>query len=160
MFVSYRNIPANLSNGGACDMVCCAVVGLMFAGLDARGQSSVVKRSDWKVELHLSFFSDGSYMMVLCSRLRRSNMRTLPSAPQLKKTSTLLAQNRTSKTSLSCAINCVLAVKVGMSHIVQVVSMLDVIIKLGDTLFQSKDVRGAVCSGDLEFERRARGVNF
>lgn len=155
-----RNIPANLSNGGACDMVCCAVVGLMFAGLDAREDRQCSQRGDWKAELPLSFFSDGSYMMVLCSKLRRSNMRTLPSAPQLKKTSTLLAQNRTSKTSLSCAINCVLAVKVGMSHIVQVVSMLDVIIKLGDTLFQSKDVRGAVCSGDLEFERRARGVNF
>lgn len=98
--------------------------------------------------------------MVLCSRLLRSNIRTLPSAPQLTKTSTLLAQNRTSKTSLSCAINWVLAVKVGISHIVQVVSMLDVIIKLGDRLFQSKDVRGAVCSGDLELERSAKGVSF
>ncbi len=99
-------------------------------------------------------------MIVLCSRLLRSNIRTLPSAPQLTNTSTLLAQNRTSKTSLSWAINWVLAVKVGISHIVHVVSMLDVMIKLGETLFQSNDVRGAVCSGDLEFERRARGVNF
>ena len=72
-------------------------------------------------------------------------MRTLPSAPQLKKTSTLLVQNRTSKTSLSCAINYVLAVKAGMSHIVQVVSMLDGIIKFGDTLFHPKDVQGAIC---------------
>lgn len=47
-----------------------------------------------------------------------------------------------------------------MSHIVHVVSMLDVIIRLGDTVFQSKDVKGAVCSGDFELERRARGVSF
>ena len=47
-----------------------------------------------------------------------------------------------------------------MSHIVQVVSMLEVIIRLGDRVFQSKDVRGAVCSGDFEFERSARGVSF
>lgn len=47
-----------------------------------------------------------------------------------------------------------------MSHMVQVVSILDVIIRLGDKLFQSSDVRGAVCSGDFEFERSASGVNF
>lgn len=47
-----------------------------------------------------------------------------------------------------------------MSQIVQVVSILEVIIKLGDKLFQSSDVSGAVCSGDLEFDRRASGVNF
>ena len=106
------------------------------------------------------FFSEGSYMIVLCSRLLRSNIRTLPSAPQLTNTSTLLAQKRTSKTSLSCAISCVLAVSVGISQIVQVVSMLEVIMRLGESVFQSKEVRGAVCSGDLEFERRARGVSF
>jgi hypothetical protein len=110
--------------------------------------------------LHLSSFSEGSYMIVLCSKLRRSNMRTLPSAPQLTNTSTLFAQNLTSKTSLSCAISWVLAVRVGMSHIVQVVSMLEVMIKLGESVFQSRDVRGAVCSGDLEFDKRARGVSF
>ena len=99
-------------------------------------------------------------MMVLCSRLRRSNIRTLPSAPHETKTSVLLAQKRTSKTSLSWAISWVFAVRVGMSQIVQVVSMLDVIIRLGETVFQSKEVRGAVCSGDLELERRARGVSF
>ena len=87
-------------------------------------------------------------------------MRTLPSAPQLTNTSTLPAQKRTSKTSLSCAISCVFAVSVGMSHIVQVVSMLDVIISFGDIVFQSRDVRGAVCSGVLELERRARGVSL
>lgn len=99
-------------------------------------------------------------MMVLCSRLLRSNIRTLPSAPQLTKTSTLFAQNRTSKTSLSCAMSCVFAVRVGISHIVQVVSMLEVIIRLGDRVFQSRDVRGAVCSGDFEFESSASGVSF
>ena len=48
----------------------------------------------------------------------------------------------------------------GISHIVHVVSMLEVIIRLGDSVFQSRDVRGAVCSGDLEFERSASGVSF
>ena len=99
-------------------------------------------------------------MIVLCSRLRRSNIRTLPSAPQLTKTSTLLAQNLTSNTSLSCAINCVFAVSVGISQIVHVVSMLDVIIRLGDTVFQSSDVKGAVCSGVLEFDSNANGVSL
>lgn len=83
-------------------------------------------------------------MIVECSKLRRSNIRTLPSCPQLTKTSTLLAQKRTSYTSLSCAISCVLAVREGMSQIVQVVSMLEVMIRLGETVFQSRDVRGAV----------------
>ena len=55
----------------------------------------------WWNYVHLSGFSEGSYMIVLCSKLRRSNIRTLPSARQLTKTSTLFAQNRTSKTSLS-----------------------------------------------------------
>ncbi len=87
-------------------------------------------------------------------------MRTLPSAPQLTKTSTLLAQKRTSYTSLSCAISCVFAVKVGISQIVHVVSMLEVMIKLGDIVFQSKDVIGAVCSGDFEFESNASGESL
>jgi hypothetical protein len=47
-----------------------------------------------------------------------------------------------------------------MSHIVHVVSMLDVMMSFGDMVFQSREVRGAVCSGVLEFERRARGVSF
>ena len=87
-------------------------------------------------------------------------MRTLPSAPQLTKTSTLFAQNLTSKTSLSCAMSWVLAVSVGMSQIVHVVSILEVMIKLGETTFQSRDVMGAVCSGDFEFESRASGESF
>ena len=99
-------------------------------------------------------------MIVLCSRLRRSNIRTLPSAPQLTNTSVLFAQKRTSKTSLSCAINCVFAVSVGMSQIVHVVSMLEVMIRLGETTFQSREVIGAVCSGDFEFESSASGVSF
>ena len=141
-------------------MVCCAVVGLMLPGLVAGRNTLVGSDNGPVVYLHFSLFSDGSYMMVLCSRLLKSNIRTLPSAPQLTKTSTLLAQNRTSKTSLSCAISWVLAVKVGISHIVHVVSILEVMMRLGDKLFQSNDVRGAVCSGDLELDRRARGVNF
>lgn len=98
--------------------------------------------------------------MVLCSRLRRSNIRTLPSAPQLAKTSTLLAQKRTSKTSLSCAMSWVLAVSVGMSQIVQVVSILEVIMRDGETVFQSKDVSGAVCSGVFELDSSANGVSL
>lgn len=99
-------------------------------------------------------------MIVECSKLRRSNIRTLPSAPQDTKTSTEPAQNRTSKTSLSCAISCVFAVKVGMSHIVQVVSIEEVMISFGESVFQSNEVKGAVCSGVLLLERRARGWSF
>lgn len=87
-------------------------------------------------------------------------MRTLPSWPQLTNTSTLFAQNLTSYTSLSCAMSCVLAVNDGMSHIVQVVSMLEVMMRLGETVFQSREVSGAVWSGVLEFDKSARGVNF
>lgn len=43
---------------------------------------------------------------------------------------------------------------------VQVVSMEEVMIKEGWTTFQSKDVIGAVCSGDFELERRAKGESF
>ena len=32
--------------------------------------------------------------------------------------------------------------------------------RLGDKVFQSSEVSGAVCSGDLEFESKARGVSF
>lgn len=99
-------------------------------------------------------------MMVLCSKLLRSNIRTLPSCPQLTNTSTLFAQKRTSYTSLSCAINCVLAVREGISQIVHVVSMLEVMIKLGETVFQSSEVSGAVWSGVFELDKSARGVSF
>jgi hypothetical protein len=47
-----------------------------------------------------------------------------------------------------------------MSQIVQVVSILEVMIRLGEIVFQSSEVIGAVCSGDLEFESKARGDNF
>lgn len=47
-----------------------------------------------------------------------------------------------------------------MSHMVQVVSILEVMIKLGDKVFQSRDVSGAVCSGDFELDKRASGVSF
>ena len=38
--------------------------------------------------------------------------------------------------------------------------MLDVMINLGETLFQSSDVRGAVCSGVFELDSSASGVSF
>ncbi len=99
-------------------------------------------------------------MMVLCSRLRKSNIRTLPSAPHETKSATLGALKRTSYTSLSCAISWVLAVKVGISQIVHVVSIDEVIISDGCTTFQSSEVIGAVCSGDFEFDKRAKGESF
>lgn len=43
---------------------------------------------------------------------------------------------------------------------VQVVSMLEVIIRLGEIMFQSSEVMGAVCSGDLEFDNRANGESL
>lgn len=54
----------------------------------------------------------------------------------------------------------VFAVKDGMSQIVHVVSMLEVIMRLGDTVFQSREVNGAVWSGVLELESKARGVSL
>lgn len=47
-----------------------------------------------------------------------------------------------------------------MSQIVQVVSILEVMIRLGDIVFQSREVIGAVCSGDLELDRSARGESL
>lgn len=38
--------------------------------------------------------------------------------------------------------------------------MLDVMIKLGEIVFQSNDVIGAVCSGDLELESNAKGESL
>jgi len=38
--------------------------------------------------------------------------------------------------------------------------MLEVMIKLGETVFQSREVNGAVCSGVFELERSARGVSL
>lgn len=43
---------------------------------------------------------------------------------------------------------------------VQVVSMLEVMISFGESLFQSNEVSGAVCSGVLEFDSNASGVSF
>jgi hypothetical protein len=57
-------------------------------------------------------------------------------------------------------MSCVLAVSDGISQMVQVVSMLEVMMRLGETVFQSRDVRGAVWSGVLELDRRARGVSL
>ena len=81
-------------------------------------------------------------MIVECSKLRKSNKRTEPSAPTEAKTSVPL-ENAKSNTSLSWAISWVLAVCVLMSHMVQVVSMDDVAIMEGSYSFQSKEVRGA-----------------
>jgi hypothetical protein len=47
-----------------------------------------------------------------------------------------------------------------MSQIVHVVSILEVMMRLGEIIFQSSDVIGAVCSGDLEFDKRANGDNL
>lgn len=38
--------------------------------------------------------------------------------------------------------------------------MLEVIMRLGETVFQSREVNGAVCSGVFEFESRASGVSL
>lgn len=57
-------------------------------------------------------------------------------------------------------MSCVLAVSVGISQIVQVVSIDEVMMSDGWTTFQSSDVIGAVCSGDFEFERRASGESL
>ena len=57
-----------------------------------------------------------------------------------------LSAKAKSRTSPSCAINCVRAVSVGTSHIVHVVSMEHVPIMLGSTSFQSNDVMGAQSS--------------
>lgn len=43
---------------------------------------------------------------------------------------------------------------------VHVVSILDVMISEGETVFQSSDVSGAVCSGVFELESKANGVSF
>jgi len=43
---------------------------------------------------------------------------------------------------------------------VQVVSILDVIMRLGETVFQSSEVKGAVCSGVFEFDSKANGVSL
>jgi hypothetical protein len=43
---------------------------------------------------------------------------------------------------------------------VHVVSILEVMMRLGETVFQSKEVNGAVWSGVFEFDKRAKGVSF
>ena len=57
-------------------------------------------------------------------------------------------------------MSCVLAVRVGISQIVHVVSIDEVMIKDGCTTFQSSEVIGAVCSGDFEFDSKASGESF
>lgn len=43
---------------------------------------------------------------------------------------------------------------------VQVVSILEVMMRLGEIVFQSREVIGAVCSGDFEFESSANGESL
>ena len=57
-------------------------------------------------------------------------------------------------------MSCVFAVSVGMSQMVQVVSILEVMMRLGDMTFQSREVIGAVCSGDFELDSSASGDSF
>ena len=57
-------------------------------------------------------------------------------------------------------MSCVFAVREGISQIVHVVSMLEVMMRLGETVFQSRDVRGAVWSGVFELESNANGVSL
>lgn len=47
-----------------------------------------------------------------------------------------------------------------MSQMVQVVSILEVMMRLGDRTFQSREVIGAVCSGDFELDNSASGASF
>ena len=90
------------------------------------------------------FFGAGvSYRIVECSRLRRSNARSEPSAPTETKMSVDPGSHATSYTSRSCAISCVMAVEVSMFHTVHVVSMEEVTTRLGDFSFQEKLVSGA-----------------
>lgn len=85
---------------------------------------------------------DASYRIVECSNERRSNNRKLPSAPTEVNTSVELGSHATSYTSRSCAISWVTAVEVLMSHTVQVVSIDEVTIWLGLSVFHENDVKG------------------
>ena len=86
--------------------------------------------------------SSVSYTIVECSRLRRSNNRTLPSPPTLANI-LLPSPNAMSYTSFSCAISCVTDRCASMSHTLHVVSMLAVPMYRASEEFQSKEVRGA-----------------
>ena len=90
------------------------------------------------------FFGAGvSYRIVECSRLRRSNARSEPSAPTETKMSVDPGSHATSYTSRSCAMSCVMAVEVSMFHTVHVVSMEEVTTRMGDFSFHEKFVSGA-----------------
>lgn len=81
--------------------------------------------------------------MVECSSDRRSNARSEPSAPTETNASIDPGTQATSYTSRSCAISCVTAAEVEMSHTVHVVSIDEVTIRLGDMVFHEKEVSGA-----------------
>ena len=100
-----------------------------------------------------------SYRIVECSRLRRSNARRDPSAPTETKESTDPGAHATSYTSRSCAMSCVTAVEAERSQTVHVVSIEDVTIRLGLTVFHEKDVRGAVVGfGFLDYQVTKTGL--
>ena len=91
-----------------------------------------------------TFFGAGvSYRIVECSRLRRSNARSEPSAPTETKMSVEPGSQATSYTSRSCAMSWVMAVEVSMFQTVHVVSIEDVTMRLGDFSFHENEVSGA-----------------
>jgi hypothetical protein len=106
-------------------------------------------------ELGVDFGPGASYRIVECSRLRRSKARKLPSAPTEQNISVEPGSQATSNTSRSCAISCVIALRVLTSQTVHVVSMEEVTIRAGEMAFQEKEVSGAgeTVGGDLDCVR-------
>lgn len=84
-----------------------------------------------------------SYKMVECSRERRSNARSDPSAPTETKASIEPGTHATSYTSRSCAMSWVTAAEVEISHTVHVVSIDEVTMRFGDIVFHENEVSGA-----------------
>lgn len=88
-----------------------------------------------------------SYRIVECSSWRRSNARNDPSAPTDTKMSLLCGSHDKSYTALSCAMSCVSAWDVLMSHSVAVVSVEHVTMLCGAFGFQLKLVIGGKFDG-------------
>jgi hypothetical protein len=83
-----------------------------------------------------------SYRIVECSSCRRSKARNEPSAPTETKMSALWGNHERSYTARSCAMSCVRAWPVLMSHSVAVVSVEHVTMLAGAVGFQLNDVMG------------------
>lgn len=83
-----------------------------------------------------------SYRIVECSSWRKSKARNEPSAPTETKMSALCGSHDRSYTARSCAMSCVSACDVLMSHSVAVVSVEHVTILAGAVGFQLNDVMG------------------